>query len=418
MNMRTSLLSIVFLLLVNFLLTGCEVNPSNRQVSTESVIADTVSEFVSGERVGNLSQSVSFGNKVLECTDDGIYYVQSSTIHYENGNEMTTTTADTIYFMEHGSNSMIRLCGRPDCTHDNFDCNAIFMEISCTISSYDGYLYVVGMYPGSPELFNLYRMDPDGNNRIKVLDGSSINTKGYPFYNVGNIVNGVFVFNPTYITDNGTQISDNYYYKLDGSMKEPLMSDDIIWFQDGDTLLRLEREGYGVDTRTYICSWDPDTNTTTRLFDFTGVSDGASGPVYYGSNAVYFARNGKIIMYRYSESSEQVLFDTGLGSTATARFFSDCIVVINPDEESPKLFFFDWDGTLQGELTVEFPHVEPTALMCGETHERIYLRTSWNNLPQYYIEKSDFGTGNIELHEIQYPDLEKAEYDQIFRVTS
>ena len=36
------------------------------------------------------------------------------------------------------------------------------------------------------------------------------------------------------------------------------------------------------------------------------------------------------------------------------------------------------------------------------------------SLPEYYIEKSDFGTGHIELHKFKYPDLDENTYRQLF----
>jgi hypothetical protein len=32
-------------------------------------------------------------------------------------------------------------------------------------------------------------------------------------------------------------------------------------------------------------------------------------------------------------------------------------------------------------------------------------------VPEYYIEKSDIGTGNVEIHPYQLPDLDLAEED-------
>ena len=54
----------------------------------------------------------------------------------------------------------------------------------------------------------------------------------------------------------------------------------------------------------------------------------------------------------------------------------------------------------------------------GETRDRIYLYTtrSSNGLPQYYIEKSDFGTGHIELRTCQYPDLTEENYQELFSI--
>lgn len=57
------------------------------------------------------------------------------------------------------------------------------------------------------------------------------------------------------------------------------------------------------------------------------------------------------------------------------------------------------------------------ALIGGETKDRILLYTTGdgsNTLPEYYIEKSDFGTGTIRLHRFQFPDLDSDTIKELF----
>lgn len=35
-------------------------------------------------------------------------------------------------------------------------------------------------------------------------------------------------------------------------------------------------------------------------------------------------------------------------------------------------------------------------------------------MPEYYIEKSDFGTGTIRLHRFQFPDLDSDTIKELF----
>lgn len=46
----------------------------------------------------------------------------------------------------------------------------------------------------------------------------------------------------------------------------------------------------------------------------------------------------------------------------------------------------------------------------------IYLQTNFTfmGLPNYYIDKSEFGTGNMELHPLKHPDLTEAEVEKLF----
>ena len=379
---------------------------------------DTEGQYVSGQRQGNLSQSLRFGNKIYEYTDDGIYYFQQTDgIKFTHNDEILYLPCDVLYFSEHGTDTMIRLCGRPDCTHDSPECNAVFQELNCSVSSYGGHIYVAGILPGTQSLFNVYRLNPDGSNRLKVLDGAEINTKGYQVCSVVNIVNGVLVFDPTYIDSNGNNQVDYFYYKLDGSMKKPEQINDLIWRQDGDTLLMTEINGLDDKSVSYMCSWDPDTNTTKQLYEVTGIMSKATSPVYYSENSCYYIRDGMI--YSGTAKDEEALFYTGYDGEVRAKFFPYCVVVIIEDEDSPvlsKLVFFDWEGNNLGELVLGFEYENLSAIFTGETHERILLTPSWSNLPKYYIEKSDFGTGTIELNDFKYPDMDVAEYERLFYI--
>ena len=412
---------VVFLCIVSLLLSACENTPVDSKENKPTSVADTEGKYISGERVGNLSDSIRFGNKVMECTNEGVYYFQESpvTIITEDG-ESRNISSEFLYFSQHGSNTMIRLCGRPDCDHNNLECNAAFYEIGCTVSSYEDHIYVVGMLPGTFTLFNVYRLDPDGSNREKILDGLSMNTKGYQICDIGNIINGVLVLDLLYLDADGTEQHDCYYYKLDGSMTEPMAMESIPLVQDGDTMFVLDNSFADTDPHSYICKWDPDTNTKTRLFDIANRGIGAWGSVCCSENAIYFVRNGAVTRIKYGSGAEEVLFETGLQNVVHTHWFSDYIVIVedtNDESINPLFHIYNWDGVKQGELEINFPHGNSSALIVGETHERILLNPSWNNLPKYYIEKSDFGTGTIELHEIQYPDVDAAEYERLFRVS-
>lgn len=403
--MRKKLMILVLILCA--VLSGCGTGPAG---TTAAVSADTEGKYVSGERVGNESQHDRFGVKVLECTDDGIYYIQSTPIS-------EYATCDAVYFSPYGSDTMILLCGRPDCTHDSLNCNAFFSEISCTISSYNGYLYVVGMDGGNKTtLFNMYRMDPNGNNRVKVLDGTSLSGKYLGYSGMSNIMNGIFFFELAWLDENGEQQSDCFYYKLDGSMSKPEQTENIPETQDGDTLLLIMKP-FELDdgTHTYVCSWDPETAAITKLFDRTKYTYETHESIYVGTEALFYCRDGAVTMVHYSDGTEEVLFDTDL-ENITPRFFPDCVIFISTDENDPKFYCYDWNGNNLGEVCMDFECVSLRSLIGGETPDRIFLCTTWNNLPQYYINKSDFGTGTIELHEVQYPDLSEAEYQAIFTI--
>ncbi|HIR64265.1 MAG TPA: hypothetical protein IAB92_03505, partial [Candidatus Faecousia faecigallinarum] len=65
-----------------------------------------------------------------------------------------------------------------------------------------------------------------------------------------------------------------------------------------------------------------------------------------------------------------------------------------------------WDFQLQGQVDIDYPmEISGEYVLCGETPDRLLLAAKRIGVPEYYIEKSDFGTGNIEIHSFNLPEL-------------
>ena len=78
----------------------------------------------------------------------------------------------------------------------------------------------------------------------------------------------------------------------------------------------------------------------------------------------------------------------------------------------PTVYINIWDFDLFEK--VEMPHpvkIRTDDMLCGETEDRLILAAQMFGVPEYYIEKSDIGTGNVEIHPYQLPDLDLAEED-------
>ena len=76
----------------------------------------------------------------------------------------------------------------------------------------------------------------------------------------------------------------------------------------------------------------------------------------------------------------------------------------------PTLYIYSWDFELLEK--VEMPHpvkIWTDNMLCGETEDRLILAAQLFGVPEYYIEKSDIGTGNVEIHPYQLPDLDLEE---------
>ena len=106
--------------------------------------------------------------------------------------------------------------------------------------------------------------------------------------------------------------------------------------------------------------------------------------------------------------------------------FPDCLVVSDTylykdllndmwkpeDVKNATLRFYDWNYTFLGECQLSFDEERPQYgnYIFGETEDRILLvKDGFAKKPDYYIEKSDFVSGKITLHEYHYPETDSLE---------
>ena len=338
----------------------------------------------------------------FECTDKGSYFM------------CQIGGAYWLLYIEHGSDTVIKLCGRADCTHTDSDCNAYFAT-GINICYYDGYLYTYG---GDGSRKGLIRLNLDGTERRMIYtlydfeNEGFMQKHGYTGGSSHKITNGVFVFNLKKLDENGETIIHRYYYTLDGSMKEPEISDYAVGiYADGEAIINC---GYDYDKQQYVYrTWNPTNDTAEAYFETPVRITNA----YIGTTAQYFFENGIVYECSYTDGTK-ALFDTGLDNGSyMLSCFPDCIVIssILSGEAMQKgetldeytLHFYDWNFNELGNVSVDYPTDKSLVnCICGETDERIMLTDANDLVPRYYINKSDFGTGNIEIHAYKLPDFE------------
>lgn len=377
---------LTLLLALCLLLTGC------RTAAPEETEQAAAYDWMAGEspvpeqRLGIKQQGIYGLENSYECTGDGVYFM---TFGHGGG--------AYLLYGDHGSDTIIKLCGRADCTHNGSDCNAWFYN-GFNVCWYDGYLYAT---EGPTLSRKLVRMNPDGTDRVTVLDTSPIySASGCSGSNGCYVGNGLFVFCPGKIDDEGVMQSDLFYYKLDGSMEEPAQADFAhVAFSDGDDLLLAKNVQ---PTESELWRMSPEDGAGTFVTDITG-------PGYYASDAAYYFRDGKVCRTFYATGEEELLADTGLRGNYRLTGFADCFVIASRDsgaDADRKLYIYNWAYELVETVELTYPHSGAACdLIAAETPERIILTFEPLGLPRYYLEKTEFGTGNAEIHEYNLPDL-------------
>ena len=314
-----------------------------------------------------------------------------------------------IYYLENGTDVLIPLCGRPDCTHSTADCNA-YIEGS-VITYYDGYLYV---FCGGSDA-KIVRMDPDGSNHVTVIDlmesvnkiggerakSAALLTEGYCVFSVSKRVE---------VDDgDGSDITQrfeerwvgSFYYKIDGSEGEPKELNgkhgDISvapLYSCGNVILAFANEPQNGGQYASYWQWHPETDTYTYLLDTPRYSG------YYDENAGYYHMDGAIRRYTIATGKEEVMVQTGLPGAYHVRAFPDCLVLFTSSEEDYTLYVYNWAYELVEAVDVSVckgKHMP--GVLIGETADRFIL--SDMELNYYYISKSELGSGNTEVHPIE-----------------
>ena len=355
---------------------------------------------ISTLRTGTERQGIKTYGNGFECTDTGSYFM------------CTIGTETWLLYTDHGSDTIIKLCGRPDCNHTDKDCNAFF-DSAYGICCYNGFLYT---FDGNDDII---RMNLDGTERTSIYNISSFaKAKGYDGEFGMRVLNGVFMIDLTKVDESGLTVREGYYYKLDGSMDElqPVHNISFDIKADGESFIMPV---YNKESDSYTYNiWNPDKGVGDELFKtdkhliYKHLIYG-----YIGTKAEYHIEDGIIIENSYAKGKKE-LINTGLKGNCQLACFPDCMVAyeyLSNEElnqgvtlDEVTMHFYDWDCNDLGSVKINYKFCQEillSGLICGETPERIILTDDYGFAPRYYINKSDLGTGNIEIHAFNLPDF-------------
>ena len=401
----------ILILSAAIVLSGCHSQTSSQQETQVYVPpekdVEPIVEYgwtdgkspVPNERVGLVRAGA---NRVYHAVSpSGVYFL-----------DIVDESDSYIVYADDGSDTFIKLCGRPDCTHNTADCNA-YVSSGCALSYYGGYLYVGSGDSSLSREAKLIRMDPDGSNHVTVMDLNKFaKENGGDFARCDIITDGFCLFTvlgwkvvsqgPDH-TEQKTTSKGKYYYKLDGSMKVPERAniDGLACYNCGDAFLvhnptPVEGSKYG----SYY-DWDPDTNSASFLTPHPGQ------PGWYGEDEGYYFQDGYIYRRTYAANKTEPMVDTGLEGSYLLAAFPDCLILVSNDSKATdnNLYFYNWSFELIETVSVPNPYSQRTNfLMCAETAERIFLTTSLEGIPTSYINKSELGTGKVTIHKFTYAE--------------
>lgn len=431
---------ILAILLTTAFLSGCSIQ--------SGIVKQNVEDGeISGLRTGIDRQGIAGARKSFECTEERVYFMTN------------LSGVPLLCSSYHGSDIVSPLCTVPGCKHDGTECEAFFKQ-NGNVCYYDGYLFVDS---GSI----LYRLNLDGTGRKEIINITNTIEGDYDGIAEPRLWNGVFTFYLTKMTQTIDDIHnpyrqiyyDPYYFKLDGSMKKPEPMDNLVaQYNDGNSFIMRGPAGEGSTENWLLYTWDAQTNTSEFRFEYTDIAFGYYTPLkwlpdeeisyfdftdvnrryesfsegYWGTDCAYYLvrdRNpdGTIqdnVMYKwnYTDNKPEEFLRTGLTGAYKLTCFPDCFILIETISEvsarngtiayAPQLYFYNWNKELVGQYDFNtllgedgYLGVHAEDIICGETAERIYLATQYLGVPDYYIDKADFETGEIKLHKLKYEGI-------------
>ena len=130
---------IALVLIAMLLLGGCGTNDLP-ETTTAPIKTQPQYDWMAGESPV-MSQRMGIKRIGTQNTDytiapNGVYYI------YKSMSQTEPISYSYVLYSDHGSDTVIKLCGRADCDHNNPDCNACIAEGN-NIYYHEGYLYVV-----------------------------------------------------------------------------------------------------------------------------------------------------------------------------------------------------------------------------------------------------------------------------------
>ena len=240
--------------------------------------ADTVNEFGFESDFKCSTKKVDLESMNFKADKNG---------SYEESNESFAMTEDGIYyfvdeylkFYDFSSKKKVTVCNKPNCKHDNKECNAYFETSvaekgymdTTTIIYYEGYLYMAGCDDDGKVY--LYRISKDGSSREKYMQ-----LYGANFTDVGR-QGETEDFSRTWIVPN-IVIRNGYVYYM---------------FTSDDTCSGLMRKKLGSDKVEYVVKAKDDMHFQAYRFvsngDYLLFQVGVYNEDYTNMDAALYALN-------------------------------------------------------------------------------------------------------------------------------
>ena len=366
-------LTLILICIFIFLLTGCQSEGALPDDKTPSVNSSNVGENdPSNDAPNHNPANPTYSSAGIDTTgfqkEMNVQHpfrlsaVCKTEVGYYFDNE------GLLYFLDRTTGNVTIVCGRPECSHTDNDCNA--WVNTPMLSFYQGKLYYVNADAKSDSMYTLYSVEPDGTNHTKIqrlqhefapwrtVLGDPILTNGNLFFLEGDT--------QIYTVKLGEDVSKAVLV-FEDDMSHKLESKWQFWV-DGSNVYAmnhiLDDTGYNQDILYRLGATQSETREIWRSTEITkSVSD-----------ASWYITNGHLYYYFSGSDLWDIALETGdikkmiaLADTvksATALFTDSYFILLDdqPDskwgiqsgwrEGGKKITVYDYSGNLLGEVSL------------------------------------------------------------------
>ncbi|RCX18245.1 hypothetical protein DFR58_1053 [Anaerobacterium chartisolvens] len=322
-----------------------------------------------------------------------------------------------LYYADKKTMKPVILCNKPNCLHDAetdpqkvYNCNAFFRMVSPFLAYYDGSLYVTSTIFGKGrEDYELVKLSQDGTSRKSVLTfdsqpGSLAIHRGKVYY-VQNVydksLQSYYKISEFDLKKFGAKPRDIYAGKLEGGHIQDLKC-------YGDSLYFTEYAHTEKMITTRAMRYDIITGKTARLFTDNDMEIVLDPEIY--DNKLYYTM--EILEDGVVKEGDTFVSDLkGENSRKSFSIDKDSIILADrkylyandnrfsldaKPRDQQALRILDRDGKSVG--SIKTGHIDKHfSVICGGDSHLFITTYTEDKFQIFYADKSEFGTGEIEL---------------------
>lgn len=258
-----------------------------------------------------------------------------------------------LYFFDNELGRMIVVCGKPECPHNDVDCNAWIN--SKLLSYYDGKLY----YENGDAIHNSYdtlcSMSLDGTDHtdVQVIQISEPNWRvncADPIF-----VNGIVYFmerdHSVYRVGLGQKV-DNAVKLIDGEPENMHQTSEWKFWADGENAYAINRymDNNGDRHDSLYLLGENSTNTRKIWSSSQNVSSTSDNASWYIMNGrlYYYASGNELWNVGLSSGNSEKILLSGNTNGGTAVFTDENIIILSANGK--EIMTFDYSGTKKANI--------------------------------------------------------------------